>query len=314
MPQFSEFTFPSSTGTNTIYVRMCEPDGEPRGIVQIAHGIAEHIGRYEEFMSFLASNGFIAVGNDHLGHGRTAQTPEEKGIFCENDGWERVVDDMDKLHDIIAEKHPGLPYIFFGHSMGSFLTRTYLIKHPDKPDAAVICGTGHVPKTVSAGGLAAAETLVRVKGVRADGTSLNALAFGSYNKKIEEPRTVFDWLSSDPDVVNKYIEDPLCGFIPTAGLFRDMMSGIRFITSTANIALMDKETPIFFISGWDDPVGEYGNGVIRAFKAFTDAGMKHVRIKLYPGARHELLNEFIRKYVMNDILGRIENTAKKQQA
>ena len=311
MPEFTDFTFPSSTGKNTIHVRKCMPEGEPRGIVQIAHGISEHIGRYEGFMKFLAEKGFIAVGNDHLGHGKSVTDPADKGFFSEENGWTYAVDDMDKLHDIMCEEYPGLPYIFFGHSMGSFLTRTYLIRYPDKPDLAILCGTGHQAKAAVTAGLTLAETAVKTRGARTIGEKLNAVAFGSYNKGYDNVRTDYDWISSDPDAVDKYIADPDCGGIATVGLFRDMMGGIKFITDPANIAQMNKELPVLFIAGWDDPVGENSKGVKRAYKAFIDAGMKYVHIKLYPGDRHELLNEKNKDEVMNDILGWIEKKLDK---
>ena len=302
MPTFSDFTFPSSTGSNTIHARKCMPDGQPRGIVQIAHGIAEYIDRYDPFMQFLAENGFIAVGNDHLGHGKSIAKPEEKGIFAEADGWNYVVADMDRLHDLMAKEYPGLPYIFFGHSMGSFLTRTYLIQHPDKPDLAIICGTGHQAKFMVWAGLTMANMQVRSKGPRGDGTQLNNIAFGSYTKGYDEVRTPFDWLNRDPAQVDKYINDPLCGFVASVSLFRDMMSGIKFIQDPANARKMNKETPVLFIAGGADPVGENGKGVDRAYKFFCDAGMMDVTEKIYPNARHEILNELNKDEVMADVL------------
>ena len=303
MIEIKDFTFPSSTGRNIIHARIAEPEGEPRGIVQIAHGITEHIGRYESFMRFLAENGFIAVGNDHLGHGRSFTDPSDLGFFAERNGWDRVVDDVDILHDIVSRDHRGLPYIFFGHSMGSFIVRTYAILHPSKPDLIILCGTGHLSAARANAGCAAAAAAVKMFGVRRAGDMLNNIAFGSYNDGFENVRTNFDWLNSDPDEINRYIADPLCGFIPKIGLFRDMMNGIRFITDPANIKKMNKDTPVLLLSGWEDPVGERGKGVRRAYKAFVDAGIKHVRIKLYPKARHELLNERCRDEVKSDILG-----------
>ena len=143
MPSFQDFYFQSSTGRTSIHALKCVPDSKPRAVVQIAHGIAEHIDRYRPFMEFLADNGFVVAGNDHLGHGKSIRVPEEQGFFAEKDGWWRVVDDMDKLHDIMSNEYPELPYVLFGHSMGSFLTRTYLIKHPDKYDGVILSGTGH---------------------------------------------------------------------------------------------------------------------------------------------------------------------------
>ena len=311
MPSFEDFYFESSTGKNRIRARKCLPDSAPRAVIQIAHGIAEHIDRYDDFMRFLTENGFVAVGNDHLGHGKSISSPEEQGIFAESDGWNYVVRDMDKLRDLMHGEYPDLPYIFFGHSMGSFLTRTYLILHPDKYDAAILSGTGQQGKAlVFAGGLAA-QLMVKNKGARADGQALNDMAFGSYCKRIANPRTAFDWLSRDEANVDKYIADPLCGFVAKLSLYRDMMNGIRFITSQKNVDRMNKEAPVYFMSGEEDPVGDYGVGVEKAYKSFCKAGVKDVMIRLYPGGRHEMLNEINREDVYRDILAWLEKTMKK---
>ena len=302
MPSFQDFYFQSSTGRTSIHALKCVPDGKPRAVVQIAHGIAEHIDRYRPFMEFLADNGFVAAGNDHLGHGKSIRVPEEQGFFAEKDGWWRVVDDMDKLHDIMSKEYPELPYVLFGHSMGSFLTRTYLIKHPDKYDGVILSGTGHQSPALVLGGNAAASVMAKLSGAMGDGTKLDSLAFGSYLSKIETPRTKFDWLSRNAEQVDKYIADPLCGFVGKIGLYRDMMQGIKFITDKKNIAQMNKEKPVYFMSGDGDPVGDYGKGVERAYKAFCDAGLHDVFMRLYPGGRHEMLNETNKEQVYQDIL------------
>ena len=302
MPSFQDFYFQSSTGRTSIHALKCVPDGKPRAVVQIAHGIAEHIDRYRPFMEFLADNGFVAAGNDHLGHGKSIRVPEEQGFFAEKDGWWRVVDDMDKLHDIMSKEYPELPYVLFGHSMGSFLTRTYLIKHPDEYDAVILSGTGHQSPALVLGGNAAASVMAKLNGAMGDGAKLDLLAFGTYLSKIENPRTKFDWLSRDAEQVDKYIADPLCGFVGKIGLYRDMMQGIKFITDKKNIAQMNKEKPVYFMSGDGDPVGDYGKGVERAYKAFCDAGLHDVFMRLYPGGRHEMLNETNKEQVYQDIL------------
>ena len=302
MPSFQDFYFQSSTGRTSIHALKCVPDSKPRAVVQIAHGIAEHIDRYRPFMEFLADNGFVAAGNDHLGHGKSIRVPEEQGFFAEKDGWWRVVDDMDKLHDIMSNEYPELPYVLFGHSMGSFLTRTYLIKHPDKYDGVILSGTGHQSPALVFGGNAAASVMAKLNGAMGDGAKLDSLAFGTYLNKIENPRTKFDWLSRDTEQVDKYIADPLCGFVGKIGLYRDMMQGIKFITDKKNIAQMNKEKPVYFMSGDGDPVGDYGKGVERAYKAFCDAGLHDVFMRLYPGGRHEMLNETNKEQVYQDIL------------
>lgn len=302
MPAFSDFYFRSSTARNTIRARKCVPDGAPRAVVQIVHGIAEHIERYDDFMRFLAENGIVAVGDDHLGHGKSVTEPGDLGFFNDKDGWDYAVMDEERLHDQMHEEYPDVPYIFFGHSMGSFLTRTLIIKHPDKYDAAIISGTGHQDKAlIYAGGLLANLT-VKFKGARSDGQQLNDVAFGTYLNHITDPRTPFDWLTRDEAAVDKYIADPICGFVCTASLYRDMMGGVKFVTTQSNIDKMDKTKPIYFMSGAEDPVGDYGVGVDRAYKAFCKAGLHDVKIRLYPGGRHEMLNETNHLEVYKDIL------------
>ena len=212
-----------------------------------------------------------------------------------------VVADMVKLHDRISGEYPGLPHIMFGHSMGSFLTRTYIIKHPDKYDAAILSGTGQQAKALVLGGYAAAAASVKLYGPRKIGDKLNDLAFGAYTKGIENPRTSFDWLTRVDSEVDKYIADPLCGFVTTVSLFRDMMGGVKFITNQKNINTMSKTQPIYFMSGDRDPVGDYGKGVDRAYKAFCKAGLHDVMMRLYPGGRHEMLNEENKYQVYKDI-------------
>lgn len=302
MPSFQDFYFQSSTGRTSIHALKCVPDVKPRAVVQIAHGIAEHIDRYRPLMEFLADNGFVVAGNDHLGHGKSIRVPEEQGFFAEKVGWWCVVDDMDKLHDIMSKEYPELPYVLFGHSMGSFLTRTYLIKHPDKYDGVILSGTGHQSPALVLGGNAAASVMAKLNGAMGDGAKLDSLAFGTYLNKIENPRTKFDWLSRDAEQVDKYIADPLCGFVGKIGLYRDMMQGIKFITDKKNIAQMNKEKPVYFMSGDGDPVGDYGKGVERAYKAFCDAGLHDVFMRIYPGGRHEMLNETNKEQVYQDIL------------
>lgn len=302
MPSFQDIFFPSSTGKNTIHARKCLPDGKPRAVIQIVHGISEYINRYDDFMLFLANNGFAVAGDDHLGHGQSVTKPEELGFFNESKGWDYVVADVAKLREIMHEEYPDVPYIFFGHSMGSFLTRTFIIQNPDKYDAAILSGTGHQAKALVYAGLAMGNAVVKLHGPRADGKMLNDIAFGAYNNKIDFPMTDFDWLSRDYENVKKYMADPMCGFVCKASLYRDMLTGIKFVTDQNNIDKMSKEQPIYFMSGDCDPVGDYGKGVDRAYKAFCKAGLHDVTIRLYPGGRHEMLNETNKDQVYQDIL------------
>ncbi len=307
MPTFKDFYFNSSTGKNKIHARMCVPDAEPRAIVQIIHGIAEYIDRYDEFMSFLADNGIIAVGTDHLGHGKSIESDEQTGFFAYENGWDYVVRDEEVLRLAMHENYPELPIIVFGHSMGSFMARTLLIRYPDAFNAAIISGTGNQGAALVNGGLIMGNLVTGLKGAHHYSKFLNNLAFGSYNKIYDNPKTEYDWLSRDEANVQKYIDDPLCGFIPSCSLFRDMMTGVKFITNKKNLTAMNKDMPVYFMSGDMDPVGECGKGVQKAYNNFLEAGMKDVSIKLYPGGRHEMLNEINKDEVYTDILAWLDS-------
>lgn len=307
MPSFRDFYFDSSTGKNKIRAHMCLPDGEPKAIVQIAHGIAEHMDRYDDFMLFLAEKGYLAVGDDHLGHGKSISAPEQKGFFADKDGWDYAVKDVETLRAAMKHNYPQVPQVLFGHSMGSFLCRTHIIRYPGAFDAAIISGTGNQGAALVTGGLTMGKLVVGLRGPHHYSNFLNNLAFGSYNKIYENPKTEYDWLTRDEAVVQKYIDDPLCGFIPSCSLFRDMMVGVKFITDTANLKAMNKEMPVYFMSGAMDPVGECGKGVEKAYNNFKSAGMKDVTIKLYENGRHEMLNELNKAEVYSDILDWIES-------
>lgn len=197
---------------------------------------------------------------------------------------------------------PGKPYILFGHSMGSFMARTVLSKYPDCGIAGcVICGTAWQEKAVLAAGIPAAKLVCKLAGETKPSAFLHKMAFGSYNDRIPESRTSFDWLSRDNAAVDRYAADPLCGFIASAGLMRDMMMGIGFIQKEESLAAMNQELPVLFTAGEADPVGNYSKGVLRAAEEFRKAGMKHVEVKLYPGCRHEILNEIGREEIFREL-------------
>lgn len=302
MPTLNEFTFKSSNGRNDIYVREWLPDMEPVGVVQICHGVAEHMTRYDEFARFLASKGYVVSGNDHLGHGASIGKGHEQGCFGEHGGWELVVGDVRRLYELLRERYPRIPHFIFGHSMGSFITRTYIIRYHDGPDGVILSGTGQQAKLLVAGGLALAKSELKRKGAYTPSELVNKAAFGSYNRKIKNPTGEWDWLTTDPDSLREYIEDPLCGFVPTAGLFRDMFAGIKYLSSPKNIARVNQDLPVFLISGADDPVGDYGKGVVKAYNGYIAAGLADVTLKLYPGARHELVGDLQKETVFDDVL------------
>ena len=288
----TDFTFPSSDGVTSLHGgAWFDSDNAPRAVLQIAHGVSEHISRYDHFARFLVRHGFAVVGHDHLGHGDSLPEGGTPIYFADEDGWKHAVDDMALLQSRIRREAPDLPLFLLGHSMGSFLTRTFLIRYPRRVRGAVIMGTGWQSGLTIRGGLMVASAAALKGGKRRTSNLITNLAFGGYNKAFAPNRTAFDWLSADSENVDRYIADPQCGQDATIGLFEDMLGGIRFNQQPANLRRMDPDTPVLFISGGEDPVGAMGKGVLRSRDAFQKAGMKDVKCILYPGLRHEILNE-----------------------
>lgn len=293
-----------SKGAGKIHGCRWSPEGEPKAVVQILHGIAEFVERYDDFANFLTQHGFLVVAEDHMGHGQSINGGGIQGYF--HGGWFTAVGDSLQLMADIKAEYPHLPYILFGHSMGSFMARTILCKYPQCGlSAAVICGTGWQPAFALPALIKVMDGICK-KNETKPSESLQKLIFGSYNHKVEHPRTEYDWLTRDAKIVDEYIAHPLCGFTASAGLLRDMIKGIHFIEQKENLKNMNKQLPVFFIAGGDDPVGSYGKGVYTAAEEFKKAGMEDVSIRIYPMGRHEILNEINRKDVYQDVLRWIE--------
>lgn len=305
MSVLREFTYPSSDGVHAVYAREWLPQGQPRGIVQIVHGVAEHIGRYEHVARFLNEHGVLVCGGDHLGHGKTA-SDGKYGYFASRGGWDLVVRDIRRLRELEEETHPGAPYVMLGHSMGSFLTRTYLIGWPGTLDGAVLSGTGQEPAPLVMFGKGLAGGIGVLRGDDYVSRLVYTLSMGSYNRTFKPNRTPGDWLSRDEMMVDAWLKDPMCRFQPTVSMFRDMMGGLQFIASPKNLARMSRETPVLFLSGGRDPVGAMGRGVEKVVGMFRKAGCKDVTLKLYPEGHHEVLNEINRQEVMEDLWAWLE--------
>lgn len=301
MYQFREFRFPSADGVHTCYACEWAPEGGLRGVVQIVHGVAEHIGRYDPVARFLAQQGFLVCGEDHLGHGKTVQDGKY-GSFAPKNGWKLVVADIAALRDIQGKKYSGVPYFILGHSMGSFLTRTYLIDHPGAVDGAVLSGTGQEPGAVVAVGKLLAGLECRRLGWQGVSPLVTELSLGAYNRKFRPNRTSADWLSRDEGAVDAYLADPLCRNKSSVSMFRDMMGGLNYISRPENLAKMDPRTPVYLFSGDQDPVGGMGKGVKKVYGYFQKQGVGDLTLKLYPGGRHEMFNEVNRQEVLEDLL------------
>lgn len=292
--------FYDSCGAGKIHACRWMPEGEPKAVLQIVHGIAEFKERYDDFANYLNSLGYIVVAEDHMGHGQSIAQGSIQGYF--HGGWFcGVADTYQLLQDTMTE-FPTLPYILFGHSMGSFMARTILAKYPDSGIAgAIICGTGWQPHLALPALIQVVEGMCKKNGEEKPSQQLQNIVFGGYNKRIPNPRTPSDWLTRDEAVVDAYIAHPLCGFVPACGLLRDMMKGIYYVQQPKNLANMKKHLPVLFIAGMEDPVGPYGKGVEKTAKAFRKAGMVNVSLKLYPECRHEILNELNKQEVFADV-------------
>lgn len=303
-----EFHFLSSDGVHQIHgLRWLPQDRAPRATVQLVHGISEYMGRYDAFARFLADHGFAVAGHDHLGHGGTALDKSEYGFFSDRDGWDYLVRDVKALHDDLTGRFPNVPHFLLGHSMGSFVARTYLIEYPGTVDGCLLLGTGQEAPALVAFGKAVSGALCHLRGNRHHSALVTALSLGAYNAQFRPARTGADWISRDTAVVDAYVADPLCRFVPTVGMFRDMMGGLQRIADSKGLAKMDPETPVGIFSGGDDPVGGRGKGVRTVEGFFRRSGCRDLTVKLYPGARHELLNETNREEVFADLLAWLEN-------
>lgn len=296
-----DFTFTSTVGDCEIHAVSFKPSsGEVRGVVQLAHGMAEHIERYTEFATFLAENGYAVYGDDHLGHGKSVNHKYPLGYFgMNNTGCEVFVEDCRKLMSIAQSENPCVPYFFFGHSMGSLIARKFTAYYGASLSGAVFCGTVG-PNPANDIAIVLCDVMSKLCGSVADGKLIDKLAFSAYNNKTEK-RTKFDWLSRDKSVVDKYIANPLCGFLFSNRGYRDMLTLLKWDNSPECPKSIKKELPLLVISGSMDPCGEYSKGVKKVIKALESTGHRVNHI-FYDGARHEILNELKKEDTMNDVL------------
>lgn len=297
-----EFYFDSRDGEHKIHAVKWVPEVEkPVCVLQIVHGMAEYIERYDEFATYLANKGILVVGDDHLGHGKSVRPGEPYGYFCKEDAPTVLVRDEHRLKKMIQEQNVGVPYMILGHSMGSFITRNYLLRYGSGIDGAIIMGTGMQPKAVVMAAVALAAVQKIFCGGRHVSKLIDKAAFGSYNKKIKSPKTDFDWLSANEENVQRYLEDPLCGFVFTVNGFQTLFKLIRNLYDQEKLQAMPKKLPVFLVAGAEDPVGDYGRSVERVYQSYKELGMENAQMKLYPGDRHEILNEADREDIYGDI-------------
>lgn len=299
-----EFFFPSSCAGVSIHaVRWSSENAlqNPKGIVQIIHGMEEHIDRYDEFARFLAQEGYLVYGSSHIGHGKSVSEAFGLSNLPEN-GAQVMIADVHELRRIASSECPsGVPYFMFGHSMGSFVLRAYLARYGRGLAGAVVCGTGQQPIIVSKAAAWLSRRIGRRKGFDSVSTLIDQLAMGGYSKAVKNARTPFDWLSVDESVVDAYIADPACGKIFSVGGYASLTDLTGEVASKRCAASVPEGLPVLFIAGSEDPVGGMGKGVQAAADAMKSNSKACVSVTIYDGMRHEVLNEPGKSRVFNDV-------------
>lgn len=306
MVKEEKFRFLSKDGRTKVHAVKWTPDsGEYKAIVQISHGMVEFIERYREFAEFLTKNGYLVVGHDHLGHGKSVSNQKDWGYFAAEHPSDVLVADMHKLRTLMMRRNPGVPYVMIGHSMGSYMLRKYLSLHGEGLSGAIILGTGSVPDKTTKLGICVVKILAKFFGWHHRSRLVEHFAFGGDYKQFDlKGRNVKNsWLTKDAEIVESYYHEPKCSFTFTLNGYLGLFEAVLFDNQPENIVRIPKEVPILLASGADDPVGNMGEGVKRVHFQFLEAGIRDVVCKLYENDRHEILNETDRDIVYRDILG-----------
>lgn len=299
------FSFQSADGVTKIHAVKWIPDqGEYKAVFQIIHGMIEYVERYDAFAEYLTQHGFLVVGHDHLGHGKSIRTEADWGYVPPKTGSDILVEDIHFVRKKMQKENSGKPYVMFGHSMGSYLLRKYLTKWGEKLNGAILCGTGTVKDLSTRNGLRVLRVIARAKGWRYRSDFVEKMVFGDPYKKYDctGKDVKNSWLTRDENVVAQYYSQPCCTFQFTLAAYYALVDTVKYDNQPSNIQKMPKELQILLTSGLEDPVGDFGKGVRYVHRLFLDAGLKDVTLKLYEGARHELVNELNRDEIYDDIL------------
>lgn len=283
-----------------IFVRKWLPDGTPKAILQIVHGMSEHSGRYSHVGSFFASHGFVVFAHDQRGHGQT--DPDQLGCLDHEAGFDVLAENIEDVKNEVCSAYSGLPVMMLGHSMGSFCLQRHAQLYDSKVDAIIYSGSNGKPPLMLHAGIWLASIQKNIFGPNVVSPLIENLTFGKYNNQFEPADTKSDWLNRDKDMVNKYIDDPFAGFIFTNNFFLELFRGLKKIHQHKPFVGYSKSVPILLISGSDDPVSSMGKGVKDLEKRLLSSGASHVDVQIYPGGRHEMLNEINRVEVLQDLL------------
>lgn len=295
-----DIKFKSSNNEHDIHGHIFFPDSDPKGIFHILHGMREHIGRYREFEEYMVSEGYIVCGCDMAGHGLSTKD-NRFGYFSEKDGHITIYNDVVTMHEILKNRFPDMPYILFGHSMGSFLARYFCARYNPNIDAAIFSGTGYANPTALSFASAFARLLIIFNGKEKQSAFLTRLTTDSYNKHFRPNLSPSDWLTRDTEKAEEYNNDKLNQFMFTYPAYRDLFELFKAVSKKSWAKQMNPELPIYIFSGSMDPVGSFSKGVIKVCKMLYSAGNQDVTLKLYEGGRHEMLNEINRSEVYEDV-------------
>ncbi|MBR5140804.1 MAG: alpha/beta fold hydrolase [Clostridia bacterium] len=299
---FSEITYPSRDGKNTIYACLYTPKfSTAKGIVQIVHGMVDYVERYEPLAEFLAGEGYIVAGNHHLGHGRSAASEEDLGFFGEDCSVDTILRDVHTFNRYLRDQFPTLPLVIFGHSMGSFISRLYIEKYPHSVKGAVIHGTSGPVKAVGMGKMLA-SMIIRTRGARYRSKFLTSIALSRYNSHFPKSEGHNAWLTRDAAAIAGHDDDPYSSFFFTASAYKDLFTMLASSNRREWFSSYPKALPTYVVSGSEDPVGKYGKGPEYVYKHLLMAGCEKLTFKIYSGARHELFLETNRDEFYRDLL------------
>lgn len=297
-----KFTFQSDDLREIVVYKWFRKKQVIKGIVQIAHGMAETAARYQRFAQALTQAGYVVYANDHRGHGESADSIDLQGYLSEQDGFKLLIQDISHLTTIIAEEYPKAPIVLFSHSMGSFASQRYIMDYPVEIAGLILAGSnGEQGITVTAGKLLA-KIEMAIRGKKAKSHLMNHLVFDAYNKHFTPQTTGFEWLTRDKEELAKYLANPYCGRVFPASFYYEFLSTLEYIEDPKNFHKIPLDLPILVVSGDQDPVGDFGSGVRKLQARYATCGVKDLEMKLYDGARHELLNETNRDQVTYDII------------
>lgn len=295
------FSLPTTDDHTVLHVHRWLPDGAPRAVVQVAHGMLEHAGRYGHLAERLTRAGYAVYASDHRGHGRTTTAAGVRAHLGDDHGFADAVDDLLVLTGHLRQQHPGTPVVLLGHSMGSMMARAYAARYGDRIDGLIVVGTASDPGHLGAFGVRLATLEARLRGARATSHLMQTLVLRPYNWAFFPNRTGSDWLSRDEAQVDAFLADDLCGGVATAGFYRDLLTGLRWVSEPSVIARVPRALPVHVVAGGADPVGGTA-AVVQLASQLREHGVRDVTTRVWPGGRHEILNETNRDEVEQDLL------------